>query len=48
VYWMEYKEDVKTGNNAGHDISNIAGENVDYHDIASISLTIKGTVSQTV
>ncbi len=38
---MEYKEDVKTGNNAGDDINNIAWEYVDYYDIASISLTIK-------
>ncbi len=31
---MEYKEDVKTGNNAGDNINNIASEKVDYHDIA--------------
>ena len=41
MYWMEYKEDVKAGNNAGDDINNIAWEYVDYYDIASISLTIK-------
>jgi hypothetical protein len=38
---MEYKEDVKAGNNAGDDINNIAWEYVDYYDIASISFTIK-------
>ncbi len=38
---MEYKEDVKIGNNAGDDINNIAWEYVDYYDIASISFTIK-------
>ncbi len=38
---MEYKEDVKTRNNTGDDINNIAWEYVDYYDIASISLTIK-------
>ncbi len=55
MYWMEYKEDVKTGNNARDDINNIASGNVDYNDIASISFTInvasnlnRGTVSQTV
>jgi hypothetical protein len=42
VYRMEYKEDVKTGNNAGNDISNKAWEYADYYDIASILLTIKG------
>ena len=38
---MEYKKDVKAGNNAGNDINNIARKYVDYYDIASISLTIK-------
>ncbi len=38
---MEYKEDVKTGNNAGDDINNITWKYVDYYDITSILLTIK-------
>ena len=38
---MEYKENVKTWNNAGDDINNIAWDNFDYYDIASILLTIK-------
>ena len=42
MYRMEFKEDVKTRNNAGDDINDIAREFFDYYDIAHYILCVEG------